>query len=930
MEKALNRRDVGYTIVSRFETALRLFISNTLLYLYSDFKDGVPLGIYSKALDRANATKFDDITDLLEYSDYIDLSEIIVFKGSYQKFFPDNNMLEEVFKDSMQETYLLRCKIAHVNGYFTSLDLDRLVEFCKIIGKELNDIGKEFTDFITELEKHPENVVVPMPISFTCDRDKLVTTPNNLPMPDYEYEGGFIGRDQDRKAITKLLVGDLHRVITIAGAGGVGKSALALKVVNDVLIKSPTLFDGAIWLSAKEDRLSYVGIEELEPSLKNYENLLETILDVLGYGYTENTTLTQMEEDVKTLFDLHKNVLLIVDNFETVKDFRIVDFILDSPKNCKILVTSRRGIGQVERRYELQQLKEKEAVYLFRQVARDKNLSTLAKLDEITIVNYVNKVSCYPLAIKWVIGRASLGHDIHLVAEEISNTSSDISLFCFDQIFNSLSTNSRILLSTLSYFEQKPSPGIVKYVSDLSTDHFSDSIRELILVSLIIPEQSIDSKGEIESRYGLLPLTRGYVRKQLDGDTSLKRDIDERYRSVQTTAEEAVRAKKQYRFSLQNLGASTEEEKVASMLVQTAFQKYQAGRYDDAVSDYRRASEIAPNFSSIYRNWAVMESMETHYASANELMTRASKLSPNDAQIWLTWGNMARKEDKISEAETYYGKAQKIRPNDYVILNALGQVKCRQGEFSHAHDLFIQALKMESTGSSIKHNIINKSSIADNLRRWAEALEKDKNYEMAEKKYLEAIDFANQAFKLDSLDNKSATIVRIINYKLGLFYRNRNNIEDSIKYFKLASTGRPISFKETKTALWAIGELANIYYSSGSFELIKKLITNQVLATARRIDITIHKNLVGLSNAVNIEAQRVKGTIIRVNIDRQFMIIECNNSRGETYLGFKHEIKPYQITLDKEMERKNITFIPIVEKHLGEDKKVAKSINFIN
>ena len=176
------------------------------------------------------------------------------------------------------------------------------------------------------------------------------------------------------------------------------------------------------------------------------------------------------------------------------------------------------------------------------------------------------------------------------------------------------------ILCTLSMFDEAPALGVLNYVLNLPSEYFEDSIRELILVSLVIPEQYKTEQDEITSKYALLSLTRGYVRQQLDKDPILKRDISERLQTVQNVLEEAERARKQYRFSLSNLGATSEEEKIAAMMATTAHQKYQSGRYIDAVDDYKRAIAIAPRFASVFRNWAVMEAQEGHSIEADELI----------------------------------------------------------------------------------------------------------------------------------------------------------------------------------------------------------------------------------------------------------------------------------------------------------------------
>jgi len=452
-----------------------------------------------------------------------------------------------------------------------------------------------------------------------------------------------------------------------------------LKVIQD-LTQNPHFnkFDAIIWLSAKENKLTHLGIEDIEPTIKSYEELLDTIISVLEFDIGES--IAKKEEIVDAIFEISKGILIIVDNLETIADERIINFIIDSPSTAKFLITSRKGLGQVERRHELKQLKEREAVYLFRQTARDKQLTSLMTLDDKLVKKYVNKVSCFPLAIKWVMGLVARGKDINKVIDSINDATGDISKFCFS--------------------------AILKYVVDIDEDEFEDGIEELIIVSLIIPEQYKNEQDEIAVKYSIIPLTKGYIRQQLNMNVLLKEKIESKIAATQSTLADTEKAKRAYRYSLNNLGAITEEEKVAAILVQTALQKYEAGFYEDAVDNYKSAMRIAPRFSTIFRNWAVMESREGHWDQADALMEKAKELNPKDPQIWLLWGNIHKSASKYTEAHDKYETAHNIAPTDHIILNAFAQIKNRLGEYEVANGLFCTALEIGLQQSSTKHEII--------------------------------------------------------------------------------------------------------------------------------------------------------------------------------------------------------------------------------
>ena len=273
-------------------------------------------------------------------------------------------MSKSDFEELMQSLYDLRIKIAHIRSYFTNTDLTNLIDESKKINHGMIEPDEALDEFIENLLEVPQELVTKVPIEFYED-EYTANIINNLPIADYEYEGGFVGRTDDEEKIIKMLKSNTHRVITIAGAGGVGKSALTLKIVNDIIRDNIIEYDFVVWVSAKENKLSYLGIEDLEPTLKNYDELLDTILNVVGFdadSYGEDND--KKESDINDLFDACNRVLLIIDNLETITDERIINFILDSHPHVNFIITSRRGLGQVERRYDLKELRENQQMCL--------------------------------------------------------------------------------------------------------------------------------------------------------------------------------------------------------------------------------------------------------------------------------------------------------------------------------------------------------------------------------------------------------------------------------------------------------------------------------------------------------------------------------------------------------------------------------------
>ena len=933
MANIYNRRDFGFTIISRFEEVFRSFIISKITLKYSNYTDGIPSGIVSKINEKSTILFWTDINDFFENSDFPDLLEISIYKDNFKDFFQDKISKEDLVA-IMTNLYSLRCKIAHVKGFFTSIDLDKLIDLTRQLTVFI-DQHDTLLNLITEIEKNPENVSIKVPLDFNIDFLESNGITNNLPTPDYEYEGGFVGREDDIKEIIKYLQREKFNVVTITGAGGVGKTSLALKVIQEMTQKPKSnKFDAIVWLSAKENKLSPFGIEDIEPSFKSFEELLDTIINVLGFGINikgSDETIEEKEQTVSMLFEIANSILIIIDNLETVTDERILNFIIDAPEKAKFLITSRKGLGQVERRYELKQLKEKEAIYLFRQLSKDKQITSLMQLDNEIIKKYVNKVSNYPLAIKWVIGQVARGRDINKIINSIDDASGDISKFCFEQIFGMLNKDSKNILFALCCFEEPPTSSLLRYVVDIDNTKFDDCIEELILVSLVIPEQFKNEQNEIASKFYILPLTKGYIRQQLNQNTGLRENILFRLAEVENTITATEQAKREYRFSLHNLGAITEEEKISAIFTQTAFQKYQAGFYDDAVDNYKKAVEIAPRFSSVYRNWAVMESYENHLFEADQLMQKAADLNPNDPQIWLLWGNIKRKANKLLEADEKYKKAYGLSPENHIILNAYGQTRGRLADYETALDLLTAALNTEFEISSKKHEIINRTSIAETLLAWSELLLRDRDFDNSKSKLFRAVEECELALKIDKNDEKSCGILTKCNYKIGKFYNTVDNITEAKIYFNKCLNNTSNGFAVGRYKLKAAIELSKILLKTEQYEQIKKILENAQLGNENivRKYPEIIDEINNILEKVGSETTYLFGTITYVNTISDYVLIQLSDNSESTFIAGKIDFIPILNSLSNDMKFRKVQFIPKIFKVSGKEKRQAKNIKIL-
>src|SRR5579862_3133638 len=140
--------------------------------------------------------------------------------------------------------------------------------------------------------------------------------PTNLPIVRSE----LIGRSAEVAAVTKLL--EQHRLVTLTGVGGVGKTRLAIGVAAAV---APQFVDGS-WLV------------ELAP-LNDGAEVANAVAVALGAPVPEQSALVRYLSD--------RRLLLVLDNCEhllgDVAD--LVDAVLEAGPDVHVLATSREPLG---------------------------------------------------------------------------------------------------------------------------------------------------------------------------------------------------------------------------------------------------------------------------------------------------------------------------------------------------------------------------------------------------------------------------------------------------------------------------------------------------------------------------------------------------------------------------------------------------------
>jgi predicted ATPase/DNA-binding SARP family transcriptional activator len=196
----------------------------------------------------------------------------------------------------------------------------------------------------------------------------------------------LIGRRAELRALSELILGE-PRLVTVTGAGGSGKTRLALEVAA----------------SLEQELGGRVHFVPLAP-LRQAELLPTAIMSAVGVKETAS------EPSLETLKQALRPeaALVVLDNFEHLLETAplLSELLADCPR-LKLLVTSRASLHlSGEHEYPLEPLPLEEAVALFRERARAVRPGFDAGEDFLVAI--CSRLDCLPLAVELAAARIRL------------------------------------------------------------------------------------------------------------------------------------------------------------------------------------------------------------------------------------------------------------------------------------------------------------------------------------------------------------------------------------------------------------------------------------------------------------------------------------------------------------------------------------------
>jgi tetratricopeptide (TPR) repeat protein len=280
-------------------------------------------------------------------------------------------------------------------------------------------------------------------------------------------------------------------LVVIEGIGGIGKTALVLEVAHELWEKE--FYEAVVWITAKDREL-------------DLNDILDTFARTIDYPYIAQLPPEEKPTEAAKLMRA-KKCLLLVDNFETIKDEAVSEFLLSLPEPSKALITSRHHALGEARTIPLKGMEQDEALVLMRAEGQRLGLESVQRAGDEILLRLYQATGGAPLAIKWAVGQIKQkGQSLDSVLDSLYGARGALFEFMFSRSWEMLSEDARRILMVMPIFATSASKEAIEAASDVHTWDLDEGLGQLVEMSLV----EVSGGLEEQQRYSVHPLVRAF------------------------------------------------------------------------------------------------------------------------------------------------------------------------------------------------------------------------------------------------------------------------------------------------------------------------------------------------------------------------------------------------------------------------------------
>lgn len=671
-----------FALISALEEDTRLHVEEAV-------GDLEPLDIftkdeYEKVVDRCSRERISgaqlSMGTLIQFIDYADGIQLL-------NRFSDNvdaDLKEELprLTQAISKITPIRNRVAHTRPMEIE-DLPTVLDFCRSLRTNGNkELWPNVGMAIEKISKNP-SYVLSLNINLKGDPDPGPM--HNLPIPDFD-ETGFFGRKKQVERIKRIVKG-AYPVVSVLGDGGIGKTAIALKIAYDLLDDPNANFDAIVWVTAKSERLTTSEVVRISGAIEDSLGLFASAAESLA-GSFEGDPIDEVLSYLASF-----KVLLILDNLETVLDARLREFLLEIPLGSKVIITSRIGVG-VENPVNLGPLTDDEAERLLYVLARTREVDALKALDRDGMSRISKAMLGRPAYIKWFVSGVQAGKR----PEELLRDNGLFLDYCMSNVHKFLRAGAQTVLKCMQVLPGVRTQSEIAFLCEFNADQTQAAILELLTTNFVHMRTQSGSR-EVETTYELTEFGRTYLEKQHPVSSDDRKRFQSNNQRLIALGRSLRDENSASPYDPGTLDVSAGEFGAARVL-RSAGRKAEIRKFDQALQDCAEARRLSPNYFETWRVEAQIYAQSGDYSSARNAFDRAIELAPDSSSLNYFFGSFLVDENiDLDSGLSFLRKAARKDPDSAVVLRQISWANLTNGSFREAFDSAIHVLTVPRSSS---------------------------------------------------------------------------------------------------------------------------------------------------------------------------------------------------------------------------------------
>ena len=536
---------------------------------------------------------------------------------------------------------------------------------------------------------------------------------HNLPVAEFD-DTGFVGRNQERRDLRNLLESN-HGVVTVVGAGGIGKTALALRVCNDILENPGSILDleRIVWITLKTRQLTSDGVQAITHAIDTTTALTDRLQLEMGIEQQVagwDRIVAQMAAN---------RTLLVIDNLETLGS-EIRELAIEIPRDSKLLLTSRVGLGEIELRYPMPRLSTRDAAALMRNLGTTYNYDTIQTLSLENVRQYCGQLYYNPLLIKWfvqAVGRGTSPSDV------IANRDLDAALrFCWENVYSRLSELSKEIISTLLAARRELSQTQLQALLGVNQIEFAQALQQLRQSNIV----ELNLVSDNNSMYRIGALVIDYLSSNHPPSDRVVSNTRQQLRRWQNEQDRSVEQYNTYRYARNAVRIENNDQSIAAPKLRNALNVMTSFGPESAHRLVDQAQELTPRWWEVHRVRAhICEIERRPVYEIEEAFEESIRCQDNDINRY-HYAVYLKNIQEYERALEHVGAALDNASVDLVTLRSLrGLLLLRLGRPEDA----LENLEFAwATGGTDQANVpmqirrVHGTQLADGYRRYAAKL----------------------------------------------------------------------------------------------------------------------------------------------------------------------------------------------------------------